>query len=212
MIPKQAIEQRQEAAQQQWEAQAEVKEYMSAVNPPMPKIDVVAYPASIHQEGETRVVSFDHSNTLDTAYPATTPNLMANFIRIQPNDTLKTDAAATSQMFYVIRGEGRTQMAHGTIQWKEGDLFTLPSVKDALHTATKDTAIYWVHDAPLLEYLGVAPKNQRFKPVLYTKERLQKELNDVREEAAGRNRTGILLSNPNFPSHHDINSHPLVFV
>ena len=193
------IEQIQQAAQQQWETQAEVKEYMSAVNPPMPKIDVIDYPSALHAEGPTRIIPFDLSQQLETKYPATSPNLMASYIKISEGDTIKTDMAVTSQMFYVIRGSGRTQMKHGTIEWKEGDLFTLPSVPDALHTATSDTAIYWVNDAPLLNYLGAKPEIERFQPVLYTKERLAKELEVVRKEAAGRNRTGFLLSNPNFP-------------
>ncbi|WP_319379652.1 hypothetical protein [Thiomicrorhabdus sp.] len=193
------VEQIQEAAQQQWERHAQVKEYMSAVNPPMPKIDVVPYPSSLHESGATRIIPFDQAAQLQTAYPATTPNLMANYLRICSGDVLKTDANATSQFFYVIRGQGRTQMKHGTVHWKEGDLFTLPAVPDALHTADEDTAIYWVTDAPLLEYLGVTPSKERFEPVLYTRERLNKELDDVRKIAAGRNRTGFLLSNPNFP-------------
>ncbi len=191
----------QQQAQQKWEQQAEVKEYMSAVNPPMPKIEVVAYPSSLHQIVETKIIPFNLSETLQTDYPATTPNLLAHFIHIRPDDTLKTDSQATSQLFYVIRGSGKTQMKHGTIQWKEGDLFTLPAVPDAIHTATEDTAIYWVTDSPLLEYLGVAPVKERFEPVLYTKEKLDYELEKVRLEAEKeqRNRTGILLSNPNFP-------------
>jgi len=193
------VEQIQEAAQQQWEHQAEVKEYMSAVNPPMPKIDVIDYPSELHQGGETRIVPFDLSKQLETDYPATSPNLMANYIKISTGDTIKTDASVTSQMFYIIRGSGRTQMKHGTIEWKTGDLFTLPGVPDALHTASEDTAIYWVNDAPLLHYLGVKPSSERFQPVLYTKERLCKELDDIRKVAEGRNRTGFLLSNPHFP-------------
>jgi len=193
------FEQIQEAAQQQWQSQAQVKEYMSAVNPPMPKIDVVDYPSSLHASGPTRIIPFELSKSLETTYSATTPNLMASYLRICEGDTLKTDAKATSQVFYVIRGKGRTQMKSGTIEWKEGDLFTLPAVPDALHTATADSAIYWVNDAPLLNYLGVQPTAERFEPVLYTKEFLSKELADVRKIAEGRNRTGFLLSNPNFP-------------
>lgn len=199
MIPKNPIEVRQEASQQQWEAQADFKEYMSAVNPPMPPIAVTDYPASLHLQGETRIIPFDHSESLDVRYPATTPNLLANFLKILPNDTLKTDVVATSQVYFVIRGKGKTQMSEGTIEWKEGDLFTLPAVTDALHTASEDSALYWVHDAPLLQYLGVQPNVKRFSPVLYTQERLNQELDKVREEAAGRNRTGILLSNPHCP-------------
>ena len=193
------VEQIQQVTQQQWEQQADFKEYMSAVNPSMPKIDVIDYPNTLHEQGETRVIPFDLSKQLNTDYPATSPNLMANYLRICKGDTLKTDAKVTSQMFYVIRGTGTTQMAHGTINWKAGDLFTLPGVPDALHHASEDTAIYWVSDAPLLKYLGVEPSEERFKPVLYTKERLCKELASVREEAAGKNRTGVLLANPNFP-------------
>lgn len=193
------IEQIQVAAQQKWEHQAQVKEYMSAVNPSMPKIDVVDYPSSLHEGGDTRIIPFDLSATLETAYPATSPNLMANYIHINEGDLLKTDVSATSQMFYVIRGSGHTQMKNGTIKWKQGDLFTLPAVPDALHSASSDTAIYWVHDAPLLKYLGVEPTVQRFEPVLYTQERLTQELNTIREVAAGRNRTGFLLAHPNFP-------------
>lgn len=200
MIANQNVETRQEASQQQWEQLAEVKEYMSAVNPVMPKIDVVDFPSALHESGETRIIPFDSSEDLKTDYPATTPNLMANFLRICEGDTLKTEVRATSQMFYVIRGRGKTQMEKGTIEWKKGDLFTLPSMDSVLHTASEDTAIYWVNDAPLLKYLGVAPAKQRFEPVLYTKERLDSEVAAIREAAAGSNRTGVLLSHPNFPN------------
>lgn len=193
------VEQVQEAAQQHWEHQAEVKEYMSAVNPPMPKIEVIDYPSSLHEVGETRVIPFDLSAQLKTDYPATSPNLMASYLKISAGDILKTDAKATSQMFYVIRGAGRSQMSLGTIEWKAGDLFTLPSLPEVLHTATEDTAIYAVNDSPLLQFLGVAPTTEKFTPVLYTKKRLTDELKEIRKIAEGRNRTGFLLSNPNFP-------------
>lgn len=199
MMNRQPIEQVQQAAQQKWQHQAEFKEYMSAVNPPMPKIDVLSFPHTLHEDGATRIIPFDLKEQLQTNYDATTPNLMANFIRISDGTSIRTDAKATSQMFYVIRGKGRTQMQHGTIEWNEGDLFTLPAVPDALHSATEDSALYWVHDAPLLNYLGVQPTEQRFEPVLYTKQRLHDELAKVRAQGEGRNRTGILLSNPNFP-------------
>lgn len=122
MIPKQTIEQRQEKHQQQWEHQAITKEYMSAVNPPMPKIDVIGFPAEMHLSGDTRIIPLDLSKSLKTKYPATTPNLMANYLKICQGKTLKTDVNATSQMFYIIRGSGRTQTPVGTINWKEGDL------------------------------------------------------------------------------------------
>lgn len=56
--------------------------------------------------------------------------------------------------------------------------------------------LYWVHDGPLLAYLGVAPVSRRFEPALYERARLEAEVERVRHEpgAAHRNRLGILLS------------------
>jgi len=195
---KQPIEQIQQTSQQQWEADAHFKDYMSAVNPAMPKIDVVSYPASIHQSGVSKITPFDLSKELGVRGLATTPNLLANFVRICATETLKTSANATSQVFYVINGSGKTQMSEGSIEWKAGDLFTLPAVGDALHTATDDAAFYWVTDAPLMTFLGVKPSKNKFKPVLYTKKRLTEELEAVKLSNPTSNRMGVLLNNPNF--------------
>jgi len=59
---------------QKWEVQAEFKEYMSAVNPKMPIIDVASFPSELHASGKTRLIPFDLSEQLKTAYPASTPN------------------------------------------------------------------------------------------------------------------------------------------
>ncbi|MFA5171759.1 MAG: hypothetical protein WC426_09335 [Sulfuriferula sp.] len=183
-----------------WEAQADFKEYMSAVNPSMPKIEVVGFPNTMHADGATRLIPFDLSATLQTRYAATTPNLYAGYLRICAGEQLQTDFVAASQMFFVISGAGSTVMDLGTIHWKTGDLFTLPSIQSALHQASADTVLFWVNDAPLMRYLGVTPTEQRFEPVLYTQERITEELNKVRAMGEDRNRVGVLLSNPHFPT------------
>ncbi len=183
-----------------WEAQADFKEYMSAVNPSMPKIEVVGFPNTMHADGATRLIPFDLSATLQTRYAATTPNLYAGYLRICAGEQLQTDFVAASQMFFVISGAGNTAMDLGTIHWKTGDLFALPSIKSALHQASADTVLFWVNDAPLMRYLGVTPTEQRFEPVLYTQERITEELNKVRAMGEDRNRVGVLLSNPHFPT------------
>ncbi|ARU30443.1 hypothetical protein CAP31_01280 [Sulfuriferula sp. AH1] len=185
---------------QLWEAQAEFKEYMSAVNPAMPKIDVVAFPNTMHADGATRLMPFDLSESLQTGYAATTPNLYAGYLRISAQEQLQTDFVAASQMFFVISGSGSTTMDSGIIAWNTGDLFTLPAIKSALHEATTDSVLFWVNDAPLLRYLGVTPSEQRFQPVLYTQQRITEELNKVRAMGENRNRVGVLLSNPHFPT------------
>lgn len=185
---------------QLWEAQAEFREYMSAVNPAMPKIEVVAYPHSLHADGATRLIPFDLSASLQTTYAATTPNLYAGYLRISAQAQFQTDFIAASQMFFVISGSGSTTMESGTIVWNTGDLFTLPAIQSALHEATTDAVLFWVNDAPLLRYLGVTPNQQRFQPVLYTRQRITEALNAVRALGENSNRVGILLSNPHFPT------------
>lgn len=185
----------------QWSERAQFFEYLSAANPDMPKIDVVAFESAMHESGESRIIPLDLSESLKTNYPATTPNLMASYLRICAGETLQTKAVASSEMFYVIRGAGSTETEWGTTSWSKGDLFVVPTTEKAVHTATEDTAIYWVTDSPVLNYLGAAPNKQQFEPVLFTNEEI---LNRVMAERAQpnaleRNRIGMLLANPACP-------------
>ncbi len=185
-----------------WEVQAEFREYLSAVNPEMPKIDVQVFPNTLYGEGATRLIPFDLSDSLKTVYPATTPNLYAGYLRIKATEELTTNFVAASQMFFVIKGSGSTKMDSGMIAWNTGDLITFPAIESAHHQASEDSILFWVNDAPLLKYLGVIPNEKRFEPVLYTQERITQELKKVRALYEGKNpnRIGVLLSNPHFPT------------
>ena len=107
-------------------ATGRIYDYTSSANPDMPEMPVLVHPPSLHQTGESRVIPFDLSKQLGTAYAATSPNLMASYIRIKDNESVKSDAHATSQAFYIIRGEGCTKSEFGSIQWSQGDLFVIP--------------------------------------------------------------------------------------
>jgi gentisate 1,2-dioxygenase len=124
---------------------------------------------------------------------------MAHFIRINPGESIESRATATSQAFYIIRGEGSSVSSdHGRVSWSEGDLFVFPASEgNVIHEATADSAIYWITDAPLLVYLGVKPNCQKFKPTLFKKERMLAEVENISHEPGveHRNRMGILLGN-----------------
>lgn len=184
-----------------WSSSAQFFEYMSASNPKMPKIEVKAFDSGLHRSGATRIIPLDLSEDLMTPYPATTPNLMASFLRVCAGESLKTEASCSSEMFYVIRGSGTTETEWGVTQWSEGDLFVIPSTAQAVHSASADSAIYWVTDSPVLKYLGVVPASQQFQPVLFTHEEISRRLMQERSatDALSRNRIGILLGNPACP-------------
>ncbi len=180
-----------------WAEQVMTWEYSSAAAPNIPPLSVQFFPASLHESGKTRVIPLDLSEEIKTSYPATTPNLLANYIRINPNDALQTSAHASSQVFYVMRGAGRTESPFGIIEWQAGDAFTLPFNDMAVHYGDADSALYWVHDAPMFSYIGGMPMTARFQPAYYSRAFMAQEIERIREAGIReqRNRNGIILGN-----------------
>jgi len=156
-------------------------EYSTSANPIgsglISEVPFVTFPSSLHEQGPTRILPLDISDQLGCPYPATSPALLANFVRIKSGEQIKTNNKATSHLFYVIRGNGKTQTHEQEISWSAGDFFILPfHPSPAQHTADADSAFYYVHDEPLLNYLGVEATIKRFKPTLYTRQTAQAEL------------------------------------
>jgi gentisate 1,2-dioxygenase len=172
-------------------------EYMSAVNPHLPPVPVELYKSELHRTGPTRIIPFDLSQKLGTAGPATGPTVSASYIRICKDESLTSNSDASAQLYYVIRGRGKSESEYGSIEWQEGDVLVLPMSGPVKHTAEDDTALYHVNDAPLISYLGAKPATPRFSPVLYPADRVLSELKKVSEEpeAPQRNRNAIILGN-----------------
>ena len=181
----------------------EIFEYSRAVNPiasgSVPRIPYREFESDLYASGESRIVPLDISSDLRCPSPATTPGLLASFVRINPGDRLKTEPCATGEFYYVIRGRGRTEFGSGTLEWKQGDIFVLPGTR-AEHVAEQDSAFYRVDDSPLLTYLGVRQSEPRFSPTLYTRETIMAELEKAKADpqAARRSRISILLANRKF--------------
>jgi len=164
----------------------------------------VRFPASLHEQGGTRIVPLDNSLAMGCPGPATTPSLSASFLHVHSGDALATDANATSQLFYAMRGEGTTRVADAAgsqIPWVAGDLFTLPAGSPATHVAGEEAALYWVHDEPLLTHLGAEATRPRFAPTLYPQSAIREALDAVLHDPESRkaNRLSVLLGNHLFP-------------
>jgi gentisate 1,2-dioxygenase len=185
---------------------ARFHDYRYASNPladgSLPPIPVARFGAELHEQGVTRTVPLDTSGEMICPGPATTPGLCASFIHVCPGDAHVTDADATSQLFFVMRGEGTTSVADAPeFAWQAGDLFTLPARSRGLHVATSDAALYWLHDAPLLRYLGATATDRRFTPTLYRRDAIKQALDAVLADpsSATANRLSVLLGNRIFP-------------
>ncbi len=180
-------------------------EYSKAANPIAAglttRVPLADFPRHLHESGPTRIIPFDLSDQLKCDGPATSPALCSNFIRIQQGEHIRTAPNATSELYHVIRGEGRTKVHGEDIHWSKGDFLTFPAQSKAEHFADADAAFYWVHDEPLLRYLGVTVTTPRFKPTLYPRARAAMELEKVEQdpEAAKKSRVSVLLANKEFP-------------
>jgi gentisate 1,2-dioxygenase len=190
-----------------WTADAEFHEYSRAANPigsgHTPRIPMVRFGPELHVDRPTGVVALDNASALQIgAGPATTPALLASFIRITAGDELPTAPVATSELFHVLAGSGRSTIeGHGELAWGAGDFFTLPGGVPTVHRAEADATFLWVHDGPLLRHLGVAPATERFRPTHYPAERTRAELAAVAAapRAHQRNRISVLLGNVTQP-------------
>jgi gentisate 1,2-dioxygenase len=185
---------------------ARFHDYRYASNPiadgTLPAIPGARFAAALHEQGITRTIPLDISSVLACPGPATTPGLCANFVHVCDGEAHITDANATSQLFFVMRGTGSSRIdGQADFEWQAGDLFTLPAHSRALHAATADAALYWVHDEPLLRYLGTVATQRQFPPTLYKRDEIHKALEAVIRDpsSATANRVSILLGSRVFP-------------
>ncbi len=193
-------------------AKALLFDYRQAANPVRPgltePIPCHRWDAALHSQGPTAILPLDLSAELGCAAPATSPGLAAHFVRIEAGDRLSVAAVATSSLFFVLSGQGQCSRdsAPGApameLAWQAGDLFVLPAGADPELRASQTSVLYWVHDAPLLRYLGVQPLSPRFEPTLYPAAWLQAELQRLAAAPSSRqsNRLSLLLANRDLPS------------
>jgi len=184
-----------------WTRDAQFFEYTSAADPLVPRVPFAVFPAREHESGPTRAIPWDLSGELGSDWEATSPGLLARFLRILAGEALETRARASSEMFYVIRGAGTTSSEQGEFAWSQGDVFVMPGGSALLHAAAQESALYAVSDEPLLRFLGAEPREARFRPTLHTAAAMQEQLRRVNSEpdAGTRNRNGVLLANSAAP-------------
>ncbi len=179
-------------------------DYASAANPLFQKIITPipyrSFSPSFFEGDGSSIFPLDVSKEIQCDGPATSPSLCANFVRIVEG-SLQTSAIATSQIFYIHSGQGKTDACGQTIHWSQGDFIVLPAHGDARHHCDERAAIYWVHDAPLLRYLGVTPTMAKFNPTVYRHRQAELKLNEVVQNTstAAANRVSVLLANKAFP-------------
>src|SRR6185437_2262425 len=74
---------------------------------------------------------------------------------------------------------------------------TLPAGVHSAFYADADAALYWVHDEPLLRYLGADANQPRFRPTKFRRADVVAKLDDIasRPGANEKSRVSVLLAN-----------------
>ena len=203
-----------------WEEPALWFDYREAANPVRPgltePIGLHQWGPELHSQGATAILSLDLSRELGCPGPATSPALAAHFLRILPGEGLSAAAVATTSLFAVLRGGGslsRPGDGHSgplNLAWESGDVFVLPAGQAPRLEAREESVLYWVHDGPLLHYLGVEPSRPRFRPCHYPAASLDRELKALLSDPSSTraNRLSLLLGHADLPTTRTV-SHTL---
>lgn len=185
-----------------WADDARYFEYSQAANPigsgHAPKVPIVRFSPDTYLNEPTGVVPLDLSKELGiTTGEATSPGLLANFVRIRAGEQVDTSPNATSQLYYVIYGRGMAAVNGRLVKWEKGDFLTLPSGARSVFYADSDAALYWVHDGPLLRYLGAEAVEPKFRATKFRRADAVAKLEDIaaRPGANKKSRVSVLLAN-----------------
>ncbi|OBH12825.1 cupin domain-containing protein [Mycobacterium sp. E1747] len=189
---------------QDWACDAQYFEYSKAANPigsgHVPQVPVTRFDPEVYTDQPTGVIPLDLSKELGVETgAATSPALLANFVRIRPGEQVDTSPNATSQLYYVLYGRGFAAVNGQLVQWEKGDFLTLPAGTHSVFYAATDTAMYWVHDEPLMRYLGADATRPRFRATKFRRSDAVAKLEEIasRPGANEKSRVSVLLANAN---------------
>ncbi len=65
----------------------------------------------------TGIIHLDTSDALGTPYPATTPTLLASYVKIRAGERLAGTLISSGEVYYVLSGSGETRNGPDTIAW-----------------------------------------------------------------------------------------------
>ena len=143
----------------------------------------------------TSEILLDSSDVLETAYPATTPLLLARYLCIREGEQLNVTRRASAELFYVLRGEGHSTGGGETIAWTVGDTFCFPGGSPVITQATTPAILFSVCNEPLLRYDSLQPpvagQHERVQPVHWPKSEMDERFKAIfartdSAETAGR--------------------------
>lgn len=110
--------------------------------------------------GDSLLIPLDISNVLKTSYMATTPSILARYIKINSKKNLSHILSTSGEIYYVLEGKGFSKNENEMIEWSKGDVFCFPGGKETEHSSIADNSIlFLVTNEPLLNFEQLSPSN-----------------------------------------------------
>ena len=108
--------------------------------------------------GDSLLIPLDISNVLKTSYMATTPSILARYIKINSKKNLSHILSTSGEIYYVLEGKGFSKNENEMIEWSKGDVFCFPGGKETEHSSIADNSIlFLVTNEPLLNFEQLSP-------------------------------------------------------
>lgn len=145
-----------------------VAEAFAIKHPPVPShVFAAERDRALDPATPTGLIVMDLSARIGTPMTCTTPLLMARYVRLNAGEALATDLVAGSELYYAMRGAGRSTAAGAGIDWQAGDVFVLPGGGGTRHQGGPEGGVlFQATDEPLLAFLGLRPAPAGESPVV----------------------------------------------
>jgi gentisate 1,2-dioxygenase len=138
--------------------------YLAPVNafreklPPVPAVTFTAErDRAFDPDAPTGSIALDISGRLASPVPATTPLLLARYVRVRAGETLRMHLRATALICYVIQGAGETVQQTDRLAWSQGDIFRMPGGSEIFHRADRDSVLWTVSNEPEVAFHRLEP-------------------------------------------------------
>ena len=156
----------------------------------------------------TALIPLDLSDRLGLDYPASVPNLLARYVRVEGGDEIAYDFASSGEAYYVMAGDGEAERAGERIAWGAGDVFVLPGAGGPTRVrAGEGGALLWmVTDEPVFSYFGVgeAPLGDGSGAVHYPADAIEAEMALIHRRVDDGTQSGkaVLFSRADLEANH----------
>jgi gentisate 1,2-dioxygenase len=93
----------------------------------------------------------------------TYPTLSCEIQLFKAKETTKVHRHTSTAIYHVFRGQGRTKVGQGDLEWKKGDSFVIPLWQGHAHESTADdeAILFSINDRPVMESLQLYREEPR---------------------------------------------------